>query len=54
MTSDEAARQSRRDDELDYLEKGVRLMNMMAGVLWGIFFELAIILLLALALFFAQ
>jgi hypothetical protein len=31
-TSDEAARQSRRDDELDYLEKGVRLLNMMAGV----------------------
>jgi hypothetical protein len=54
MTSDEAARQSRRDDELDYLEKGVRLMNMMAGVLWGIFFELAVLLLIALAFFFGR
>jgi hypothetical protein len=43
-TSDEAARQSRRDDELDYLEKGVRLLNMMAGVLWGILIVLAGIL----------
>jgi hypothetical protein len=43
-TNDDAARQSRRDDELDYLEKGVRLLNMMAGVLWGILIVLAGIL----------